>query len=136
MISLNSAIKFHGHLGPWLVLGLIIGDYGLRKIKAKKYFGAKIDVLIPKRKPFSCLVDGLQLSSGCTLGKNNIRLIASKEIRVKLINKNDNKKITLGIKNNILKQLHQLKTHNGSIKFAKKIYVIKPSRILKVIQGA
>ena len=39
MISLKEAEKFHGHLGPWLVLGLLIGDAALKKLKAEKYFG-------------------------------------------------------------------------------------------------
>ena len=74
MISLRQAIKFHGHLGPWLVVGLFMGSYGLKKIKAKKFFGLKIIAKMPNKRPMSCLIDGLQLSSGCTLGKVNIKV--------------------------------------------------------------
>ena len=43
-ISLKQAIDFHGHLGPYLVLGLLMGEYGLKKIKAKPHFGVKVKV--------------------------------------------------------------------------------------------
>ncbi|MBM3251284.1 MAG: hypothetical protein FJZ11_00680 [Candidatus Omnitrophica bacterium] len=135
MISLNSAIKFHGHLGPWLVIGLFMGDYGLRKIKAKRYFGAQIAVSIPNKKPFSCLIDGLQLSSGCTLGKGNIRVISAKQVKLRFTNKRTKKKIVLGIKNNILNKLLKLKTHNDSVKFAKQIYKMKPNSVVKILEG-
>ena len=37
-IRLNEAIKFHGHLGPYLVLGLKAGELALKKLGCKKYF--------------------------------------------------------------------------------------------------
>src|SRR3989338_8889449 len=111
MISLNYATKFHGHLGPWLVIGLIMGEFGLKKVKANKYFGLKVNADIPNRKPISCLIDGLQLSSGCTLGKGNIKIVPSKRIKVKFSNKKNKKTISLGIKDNIIARLGKVKTH-------------------------
>ncbi|MFH1655945.1 MAG: formylmethanofuran dehydrogenase subunit E family protein [Candidatus Omnitrophota bacterium] len=135
MTSLNQALRFHGHLGPWLVLGLFMGEYGLKKINAKKFFGLEIKAKIPNRKPISCLVDGLQLSSGCTLGKGNIRTISNKEINVEFINKKNKKSITLGINNSILKKLNELKTHRDSIRFAKQIFRMRPDAVIKILRG-
>ena len=34
-ISLKQAVDFHGHLGPYLVLGLLMGKYALKKLKSQ-----------------------------------------------------------------------------------------------------
>lgn len=134
MNKLNSAIKFHGHLGPWLVMGLILGELGLKKIKAQKYFGLKIDAKLPYRKPVSCFVDGLQLSSGCTLGKRNISVLNSKNVRVKFTNFKSRKNIIFGINSEFFRQLKKLKTHKESEYFAHKIFRMKPEEIFKIIK--
>ena len=134
MNRLKSAIKFHGHLGPWLVMGLILGEFGLKKIKAEKYFGLKIDAKLPFRKPVSCFVDGLQLSSGCTLGKRNIRVSNNENVAVKFTNLKSRKNIILGIDKEILRQLKNLKTHRESEDFANKIYRKKPEELFKILR--
>ncbi|MDI6783240.1 MAG: formylmethanofuran dehydrogenase subunit E family protein [bacterium] len=69
---LNKLIDFHGHLGPYLVLGYRMGIIGLRETGAKKYFGVQVSVRCPGRPPERCLIDGLQFSTGATYGKANI----------------------------------------------------------------
>jgi len=132
MTSLNSAIKFHGHLGPWLVLGLLMGKYGLKKINAKKYFGLSLSVSGLRKKPKSCLIDGLQLSTGCTLGKGNIRILKSKSVFVNFKNKRTNKKITLRLKEEILRQLEAVSGHPASERLAKKLYRKTPADIFLI----
>ena len=113
-----------------------VGKYGLNKIKAKKYFGLKIDVDIPNRKPISCFVDGLQLSSGCTLGKGNIRITPSKKIRVRFHNLKNKKSVSLGMEDTIINNLKKIKTHKESELFARRIYHMKPNRIVKILGGS
>jgi inosine-uridine nucleoside N-ribohydrolase/formylmethanofuran dehydrogenase subunit E len=65
--------ELHRHLGVYAVIGVKMG------IRAREYFGAGIDEiqvnsyagLIP---PYSCLNDGLQVSTGATLGHGLIRV--------------------------------------------------------------
>ncbi|MCX5710376.1 MAG: formylmethanofuran dehydrogenase subunit E family protein, partial [Candidatus Omnitrophica bacterium] len=72
-VSLKEAVNFHGHLGPYLVLGLKAGEMALRKLGCKKYFGLEVKVFGALKKPKSCFIDGLQLSTGATYGKGNIQ---------------------------------------------------------------
>ena len=115
-------------------MGLLLGEYGLKKIKAKKYFGLKVDAKLPYRKPVSCFVDGLQLSSGCTLGKRNIKVINSRNIEIKLTNLIKRNHIILGIDDEILRRLKNLKTHDESEDFADKIYRMKPQTLFKILR--
>ena len=85
-MALQQAINFHGHLGPYLVLGLKMGQVALKKIKAKKYFGINVSVGGVNCKPKSCLIDGLQLATGATFGKGNIRKAGGITIEVVITN--------------------------------------------------
>jgi formylmethanofuran dehydrogenase subunit E len=74
--SVSDLARFHGHLGPYIVLGYRIGRYSLNILKADP-FNLKAQVFCSGITPQSCLADGVQLGSGCTLGKGNIEIIKS-----------------------------------------------------------
>ena len=69
---LDMAIHFHGHLGSYLVVGLRLGLYGLKLLNSPGYFDLWIRSYTAQQPPQSCMNDGLQISTGCTLGKGNI----------------------------------------------------------------
>jgi len=63
---------FHGHLGPFLVTGIKMGNFALKKLNSTGYTDLKVEVETGTTPPVSCLIDGIQVSTGCTLGKGNI----------------------------------------------------------------
>jgi formylmethanofuran dehydrogenase subunit E len=121
-VSLKEAECFHGHLGPWLVLGILMGEFARKILKAKKYFGLKVRAWGANQKPKSCLIDGLQLSTGATFGKGNITKLSGSLIKVEFCNCINNKKIVLKIKDDLLRVLKDTKTHRDSEILAKKLY--------------
>ena len=78
---LKESVKFHGHLGPYLALGLRMGIVAVRALKPKGLHEMSVRVWTKKTPPQSCLLDGIQVSSGCTLGKGNVRVEAAADIR-------------------------------------------------------
>ncbi len=65
--------ELHGHLGVYATIGTKMG------IRAREYFGAGIDEMkvvsfAGNTPPFSCMNDGLQVSTGATLGHGLIRI--------------------------------------------------------------
>jgi formylmethanofuran dehydrogenase subunit E len=132
--SLKEAIDFHGHLGPYLVLGLKAGELALRRLKAKKYFGIKLSVKGAQNKPKSCLIDGLQLATGATYGKGNIKKFAGKTIKVAAKNVRTEHKIALTLKTNILQQLGAINTHKQSESFALQLYKMHPGSLFVVVK--
>ena len=73
---------FHGHLGPFAMLGYRAGVLARRELALPSHFGLRASVHCPDAPPPSCFVDGVQYSTGCTLGKRNIELIPYAEISV------------------------------------------------------
>ncbi len=69
--------QFHGHIGPYAILGYRLGGWLLRRLGCGKYFGAQITVAGPDVTPYTCLLDGLQVATGHTLGKRNLTLKAA-----------------------------------------------------------
>jgi formylmethanofuran dehydrogenase subunit E len=85
---LRQAARFHGHLGPWLVLGMQAGAYARRKLAASP-FELSARVFCPADTPYTCFVDGVQFSSGCTMGKGNISHHRAKGCRVEFTRTGD-----------------------------------------------
>lgn len=84
---LVEAVQFHGHLGPWAAAGLRMGMAARQAAGAQGYFDLEVEARGPlDRPPRSCLLDGLQVSTGATLGKRNLHWVASEELVVRLRN--------------------------------------------------
>lgn len=121
-ISLKEAVKFHGHLGPYLVLGILAGELAAKRLKFKKYFGLGVKVWGASEKPKSCLIDGLQLSTGATYGKGNIEKLNGPMIKIEFHNCLNDKKITLTFTDSLVNQLGAAKTHRDSEILSKILY--------------
>ncbi|MDD4900032.1 MAG: formylmethanofuran dehydrogenase subunit E family protein [Candidatus Omnitrophica bacterium] len=121
-ISLKEAIRFHGHLGPYLVLGILAAEAALKKLKCRKYFGLEVNVFGANEKPKSCLIDGLQLASGATYGKGNINKFSGSRIRIEFKKKKASKRLIFSLKEELQDQLCALNGHADSEIFAKKLY--------------
>lgn len=65
----------HGHVGPWNVLGWRIGQAALRELDSA-WGRHELEVIcyVPLQTPFTCLVDGLSVGTGNTLGRLDLRL--------------------------------------------------------------
>jgi len=83
--------KFHGHLGPYVVVGYRMGALArerlVGKLKAVCFTGSKT--------PLSCIVDGVQFSSSCTLGKGNITVVESGDAKVQFLDEKHLMEISL-----------------------------------------
>ena len=94
---LNYINLFHGHPGPNAVIGFRAGLLGLRHVKASKYFGAKATYRGPCRPPESCLADGLQTGTGCTVGKASLRMEEAPEISLAVEHEETGEQVTFKI---------------------------------------
>lgn len=100
----------HGHAGPYLNLGIRMGLLALNILNVKGYFDLSVEVELKNFRPISCLIDGLQISTGCTLGKGNIQIKNNPNV-TKVIFKSDNSKLIINLKPEITKLL-DFETHS------------------------
>jgi formylmethanofuran dehydrogenase subunit E len=104
--------QFHGHIGPYVVLGYRMGKYAKLRLTEIE----RITVQIDQRPPISCIIDGLQMATGCTLGKNKIRLLKDKKFK-KAVFYSKSKKIRIILTTEL--QLLLKKSQKSALKFIK-----------------
>jgi len=102
---LRQAARFHGHLGPWLVLGLQAGAYARKKL-AVSPFKLNVQVFCPAGTPYTCFVDGIQFSSGCTMGKGNISHLRAAGCRVEFSRRDKPGRVRLALRPEVWDELH------------------------------
>ena len=78
MDILTRAASFHGHMGPFLIVGVRMGQLTLETLGVgsvqDQYGSLSAVVETGVKPPMSCIIDGIQWSTGCTLGKGKIRV--------------------------------------------------------------
>ena len=112
--------KFHGHLGPYVVLGFRMGEIA-NKILGKDFFSKSAIVYSGIHPPLSCIIDGVQISSGCTLGKGNIKVNNDGLAKTQFSN-NDGNKIEITLKSKIKNEIDTLVTEENIIDYSKKLF--------------
>jgi formylmethanofuran dehydrogenase subunit E len=129
---LLKAVEFHGHLGPYLVLGLKAGLYA-NQILGREPMETEALIKTKTFPPESCFADGVQLSTGCTFGKGNIFLTEGKGLQVTF--KKNNQKLTLKLKNEIIEEINSLPSEEKAWeKLAKDLYQRKTEKIFEIIK--
>jgi formylmethanofuran dehydrogenase subunit E len=68
--ELQQLKRFHGHLGPYVVIGYRMGMIARERLRGK----LRATVMTGSRPPISCIIDGVQFSSSCTMGKGNLNI--------------------------------------------------------------
>jgi len=109
-----------------------MGELALKEARARKYFGMDISVSGVTKRPKSCLVDGLQISTGCTYGKGNIRKEKGKAIRAVFRNLDNGRKTIIGLQDGLIIQLDGLSGHKDSGLLAARLIKAKPGELFKV----
>ena len=126
------SIEFHGHLGPYLVLGLKAGLFA-NQVLGKEPMKTNAIIETRTKPPQSCFVDGVQFSTGCTLGKGNISLIEGEGLIVTF--KKDNKMLTLNLRKEIIEEINSLPSNEEAWEnLAKDLYQREIEKIFEIIK--
>ena len=73
--EISNAVKLHGHLGPFLVIGVRIGNLakGIFDVDVRGNAKLQVTVKTPLLTPFSCIIDGIQATTDCTIGNQRLK---------------------------------------------------------------
>lgn len=102
----DAATDFHGHLGPFLVLGVRTGLVGLRELGLEKASAQlHVTVMLKYAVPLSCILDGIQTTTKCTVGNKRLVWKDSKEIEAEFLLMNSGRQVEVTINPAIVKEL-------------------------------
>jgi formylmethanofuran dehydrogenase subunit E len=105
---MEKATEFHGHLGPFLVIGVRMGNMAKRILKPniKENKRLQATVKIPLLTPFSCILDGIQTTTQCTVGNQKLKIENSqKEITAHFELQNSNRALKVSVNPKIIEEL-------------------------------
>lgn len=96
--------EFHGHLGVFSIVGAKMG------IKARELFGVGADMLevttyAGTKPPYSCLNDGIQVSTGATLGMGTIHLATRGKAKPSAVFTYQNRSVRISLRKEYLEQV-------------------------------
>ena len=118
--TLKKIEQFHGHLGPYAIIGYKMGKIANTKLGSDP-FSKKVVVWTGTTPPLSCIIDGIQMSSGCTLGKGNIS-VRHDGIPKAQFTDNNGKKLEIMLKSNIKQEIDTTVTEENIINYSEQLY--------------
>jgi formylmethanofuran dehydrogenase subunit E len=96
----KDAVKLHGHLGPFLVIGVRVGAAARRILafSSNEGRGLRVTVKVPLRTPYSCVLDGIQSTTQCTIGNGRMEVLDSpREIVAEFHSQNSKKALIVSV---------------------------------------
>jgi len=119
--------RFHGHLGPYVAIGYRMGTLARERLGPGKM---KTIVYTGLKPPISCAVDGIQVSSGSTLGKGLIRIenegLVMAEFHV------GEKKIHIKLKEEIKARVDKEMSHETEVSLAREMMEMEWAKLFEV----
>jgi formylmethanofuran dehydrogenase subunit E len=126
---LKRVVEFHGHLGPFLVLGTKAGLLA-NSLLGKDCFKTTAIVVTKPSPPTSCFVDGVQFVTGCTMGKRNIKLRKGKNISVVFLK--EGRRVRLRVKDEVLDSVNKIASEAESNKESARLLDSPTSKLFEV----
>lgn len=106
--QIEDAVELHGHLGPFLVIGVRMG----RAAKQLLNPGNQPDmellayVQVHLRTPFSCTLDGIQLTTQCTIGNQRLKVKESRRrIAARFVTASSENAVTITVNPEVVKEV-------------------------------
>jgi len=105
------ARQLHGHVGPYLVIGLKMGTAAKKalNINDTESTHLRAEVAVPLYPPFSCLLDGIQVSTTCTIGNQRLQFKNSKTIQGTFVIEESGKIVKITVNKKFIEILEEKK---------------------------
>jgi len=135
---IKKAADFHGHLGPFLVIGVRMGLIGLRELGLQKATEKlRVTASLKYSVPISCVLDGIQVTTGCTFGNQKLTLKNSSSIEAEFQLPNK-EQVTVAVNqtafNRLKKKLLSEKDSNHEMQELAQLIASMPEKDLFVIK--
>ncbi len=106
--------EIHGHLGIYSIIGVKMGIRALEYLQAPRNM-VKIKSYAGYETPFSCMNDGLQVSTGSTLGQGLIGILHPEGPELKVLFLYDENQVILSLKEDYRKEaISMIRESKGS----------------------
>jgi formylmethanofuran dehydrogenase subunit E len=131
--ELKRAAEFHTHLGPFLVVGLRMGRVVTREF-GREPFTITIHANTGRVPPYSCLVDGLQVSTPCTVGNGGLAVTDRRDMSIEAAK--GGATLTVRLRKDMWERIENECTEENQESFACEIWEMPEEALLTIAHGA
>ena len=105
--AIETAERIHGHLGPFLVVGVRMGRTAMEILNLNTGdYELRVTAKTPLQTPFSCILDGIQATTKCTVGNQRLRVENSeKEITATFEKQNSTEALRVIVSQKVVEDL-------------------------------
>ena len=129
--ALKKIERFHGHIGPYVVIGYKMGEIA-NQLFGSDPFSKNAIVWTGTKPPLSCIIDGVQMSSGCTLGKGNI-MVNMEGIPKAQFTDNNGKQLEIRLKSHVQEEIDTMVTKDNIISFSSQLYLKSSEELFDIL---
>lgn len=130
--ELQEASRFHTHLGPYLVVGLRMGRVVTCELGSEP-FSYRILAHTGRVPPYSCSVDGVQLSTPCTTGNGCIEVTDDRLMALDAVKGDDVLRVAL--KSEVFDSIENDCSEEDQEEFALRIWEMSDDELFTVSRG-
>lgn len=138
-LEIREAENLHGHLGPFLVIGVKMARLAKEALNVDKdkLWDMQVMAELPLTPPFSCVLDGIQAITKCTVGNKKLEIRNSDGNIVTIFRlKSQNKALKICVNEQVVEMLkEQLSKGVSNEELAWKIAVTPENQLFKVENG-
>jgi formylmethanofuran dehydrogenase subunit E len=138
MSLVKEAAKLHGHLGPFLVIGVRMGNLTQETLDLDENEKKKLQATVytPLFTPFSCILDGVQTTTSCTIGNQRLKIRNSRKRLTGLFQTHGaSKTLRISVKPEVIKRLtEKTSQHETNEQLAAEIASMPADQLFEVEQ--
>lgn len=125
--------RFHGHVGPYVVLGYLSGRLAQERLGVNA-FKMTVEVSAGLLPPMSCFADGVQLGSGCTLGKGNIVLDGQELVEARFTSE-EGRHLRVRVRPEVLEGMRSSLDSEALVRISEELIGATPEELFQIEEG-
>ena len=131
---LSRVLDYHGHLGPWAVIGYRVGERALRESGLQR---SSKDLIVVHRCPeavrYTCMLDGLHAATGASIGKLTLKhkVVPAEQLGTVVVNRAHGRQYHFTINPELVSAILNL-DHEHQISEARRVAALPDEKLFHV----
>ncbi len=131
---LSRVLDYHGHLGPWAVIGYRVGERALRESGLHR--SSKDLVIVhycPEAVQYTCMLDGLHAATGASIGKLTLKheVVPAGQLRTVVVDREHGRRYQFTVNPELVSAILNL-DHEHQISEARRVAALADEKLFRV----
>ena len=132
---LSRVLDYHGHLGPWAVIGYRVGERALKESGLQRSTKDLVVVhYCPEAVQYTCMLDGLHAATGASIGKLTLKheIVPADQLHTIVVDRAHGKQYQFTINPELVSAILNL-DHEHQISEARRVAASSDEKLFRVV---